>query len=269
MARPSIFCIACLFFHSLSSAQPLLSLASATASPGSNIALNLSLSSPAGSEPSGLQWTIIYTPAGLTNVNVAPGAALTSTGKTLQCAAAAGSSTCIAYGMNSNIVPNGVVAVLTATLPSSPGNIDVALTSPIGATAGGGSEGITGSGGSIADQLSSAISSLICKPQSVSAGSASACMVNLTSAAGASGVVVALSSSSTSLSVPASVTIQAKATSANFTCIAGEVLSAQSAVVTASLGTSSAFAKISINPSATSSQLLIIRLLQQPPICCG
>jgi uncharacterized protein (TIGR03437 family) len=76
--------------------------------------------------------------------------------------------------------------------------------------------------------------------------------VVLSSAAPSAGVTVDLSSSNSSAaSVPASVTVPAGSTSANFTITLGTVSSAQMVTITAMYGSNSSEAMLTVNPQAT------------------
>jgi trimeric autotransporter adhesin len=93
--------------------------------------------------------------------------------------------------------------------------------------------------------------SLICSPTKLNAGAASACMVFLSQAAPAGGLSVTLGSNNSSLTVPASVTVAAGATTATFSATAAASIgSGQSAIVTATLGSSSQTAAISLGASS-------------------
>ena len=156
MSRLSIFLIFYSFIHVPAAAQPALSLSSTSASAGSAVTLNLSLSSPAGSEPSAIQWTLNYPPASLSNISVIPGATLAPVGKTLQCVSGSGSYTCIAYGMNATILPDGVVAQVVAS-PATAGTVAIGFSALAGSSPAGDSEPIAGVGGTITVPSSPAI----------------------------------------------------------------------------------------------------------------
>ena len=97
--------------------QVALSLSSATAPPGSSVALTMSLSASGGAQPASLQWVFTYPPA-ITNVDVTPGPAAASAGKTIECSYGASSATCLLWGLNTTVISDGPVAV--ATLQISP-----------------------------------------------------------------------------------------------------------------------------------------------------
>src|SRR5215471_8881381 len=134
-----------------SKAATLLSLGSGSAAPGGSVALNLSLSS--STAPTGLQWRISYS-SDVAAVNVTAGSALASAGKTVTCSAGSGSITCLAYSMDTNIIGNGVVAVVTVTLAASPGSssIPLGLSNLVGVTGDGSAQIVTGTAGTITVQ---------------------------------------------------------------------------------------------------------------------
>src|SRR5262249_19111821 len=95
------------------------------------------------------------------------------------------------------------------------------------------------------------LSTLTVAPASVVGGAGSTGTVTLTSAAPASGAVVTLSSSNTTVAgVPASVTVAAGATSANFSITTTGVTAATSVTVTGSFGGVSQTATLTVNPPA-------------------
>src|SRR5436853_7807103 len=93
----------------VSSQQSSLSLASGTAVQGGSVSLNLSLSA---STSSAVQWTLSYSAADVASVSVAGGPVLTSAGKTAQCRTTSNAVICLASGLNSTTIPDGVVATV-------------------------------------------------------------------------------------------------------------------------------------------------------------
>src|SRR5436190_5640587 len=80
-------------------------------------------------------------------------------------------------------------------------------------------------------------SSLQCSPTVLGANASGNCTVTLSKAAGSGGAVVSLSSTGLSgLTVPASVTVAANATTASFPISTGAITADQSGSVTASYG---------------------------------
>ena len=106
------------------------------------------------------------------------------------------------------------------------------------------------------------LTALSLAPNSVVGGNASTGTVTIGSAAPAGGVVVNLSaipaagSSASSVSLPATVTIPANATSATFKASTSGVASAQSLTITATLGGSSQSATLAILPASVASLTL-------------
>ena len=106
----------------------------------------LVLTSPAGSEPAGLQWTLQYSAADVVSITAVAGPAAITAGKSLQCAAVtsttitiggtsySGLYTCILSGVNSNIIPNGIVAVTTIVLSNTVTGTYISITNALGAS---------------------------------------------------------------------------------------------------------------------------------------
>jgi hypothetical protein len=80
------------------------------------------------------------------------------------------------------------------------------------------------------------LSAISCGSASITGSGTDACTVTLNAAAPIGSLVVSLSSSNTAVTVPATVTVPANATSARFTATAASVATAQSATVTATAG---------------------------------
>src|SRR5689334_1728735 len=105
-----------LFAHTAEAQADSLALSSGVAAANGTVSLNLSVTSLAGNEPAGVQWTFTYPAASVTSISATIGAASTAASKILSCSAATGSYTCIVSGMNTTIISNGVVAVLNLTM---------------------------------------------------------------------------------------------------------------------------------------------------------
>lgn len=217
-----------------------LVLSSGAVPPGGTASLNLSLTSGTGSEPAGLQWTLNYSPADVVAINAIPGASATAAGKVLACTASVGSYTCFltglnANGLNANVIQNGVVAVVTATISASTPAASISITKALGATPSGGAAPISATGGTITAVVPISLTFLTCNPTSIPSGGVSTCTVTLNQAAPAGGTSVALSDNNANLTVPASVVVPAGGTSGTFAATAGTLTTTQGATVTASL----------------------------------
>src|SRR5438105_2801166 len=70
-------------------------LSSGTAGTNGTAALNLVLTSSAGSEPAAIQWTLTYSSNAVTALSAVAGSAATGAGKSLTCMAGVGSYTCV------------------------------------------------------------------------------------------------------------------------------------------------------------------------------
>lgn len=133
------------------SGQTNLSLASGSASPGSTVVLNLSLSSTGPDFPSSLQWTVGYSTADIASITWAAGPSATSAGKSVSCGTGTGSMTCIVAGLNNSTISNGVVATATVTIAASPVNAttQITITNPVASDPTGSPIAASSSGGSI------------------------------------------------------------------------------------------------------------------------
>ncbi len=221
-------------------AQSLLVLSSAgTPSSGQG---SLSLSSPAGNEPAGLQFTFSY-PTGTTGFTVSPGPALLAAGKSINCAGNASAYTCLATGSNLANIANGVVAAV-AFAPPAAASVPIGVVNALAVGPTGLSIPISSAGAVFS---SVGLSALQCLP----ALNGDTCTVTLSAAAPPGGVFISLSSSSSVLSLPAALAIPASAASALFAVAAGPVATVQTAQITASLGSSSVTATVNLTPSYT------------------
>src|ERR1035441_2100938 len=228
-------------------AQTNIALSSGAVTPGGTTVLNLSLTSP--SSMAAVQWTFGYPAASVGSMTVAAGPALTSAGKTLSCVGAAGSSTCIAWGLNSTAISDGVVATVSVT-PSGNSAVPITIGNSQGVSPTGDAIAVTGTGGTVG--VATAISSIACSPGTLVPSSSSTCTVTL---AGSGGGVIGLSSNSANLTVPASVTIPFGSISGTFLAAASAFTADQTATVTATLNGSSQSATLSLVAPVTLSAL--------------
>lgn len=90
-----------------------LRLGSASASPGSSVSLDLTLS---GAAPASFQFTAAYDPLDFTSVEVAAGPAALAAGKSVSCSGQDGAQLCVVWGLNSTPLSGGTVAVVTAAV---------------------------------------------------------------------------------------------------------------------------------------------------------
>ena len=124
-----------------------ISLSSGTASGGA-VSLNLTLSSPAGSEPVALQWTFTYPPANIVSISAVPGAGIASAGKSLSCVApGAGVYTCLVWGLNTNTILNGSVAIVNLIMAAGAAATSIGVTNTMGASSSGNAIPLSGTGG--------------------------------------------------------------------------------------------------------------------------
>ena len=129
-----------------------LGVSSGIGSPGGSALLTISLTSPAGSAPTGLQWTISYNPADIAAISVAPGPSSVAAAKSVYCSSAVGARTCLAIGMNGTSMANGIVATMNVTLTASAVTTAVRLTNTLAASGSGSPISLSGGNGTITVQ---------------------------------------------------------------------------------------------------------------------
>ena len=225
-----------------------LSLSSSSVTTGGTASLAVSLSG--GSSPADSQWTLTYPSSAVTAVNVSAGPVLTAASKSLSCLGAPGAYTCLASGLNTTAIADGLVATVNLTLDPSASTMNVGLTNTMGASPAGSIIPISGTGGTIVVTPAVSLSSAACNPSSLATPGTSLCTVTLSAAAPAGGAAVALSSNQTSLTVPASVNVAAGSTSGTFTASAATVSTNQTATITATLAGNSVSAIVTLAPPA-------------------
>jgi uncharacterized protein (TIGR03437 family) len=123
-------------------AQPIvLSLASAASAKGQTVALELSIASDPSQAPASLQWNFTFATGDLKFLAAAVGPSAEEAGKSVTCGGGGGSYTCIAMGVNPNLIPDGVVAILlflvspTTASPSTAVNLTSVVGTGVGAVA--------------------------------------------------------------------------------------------------------------------------------------
>src|SRR5579872_4225846 len=124
-----------------------LVLASGTAAANGTVSLNLTLTSPPGSEPAAIQWTLTFPPANVASISAVAGTSPTNAGKTISCNPGTGAYTCLISGMNANIISNGVVAVVNVTMAAGVTSTTIGLSNTLGASVSGSSTTISATGG--------------------------------------------------------------------------------------------------------------------------
>jgi len=221
--------------------QVAVSLGSGISVPGGTLAMDVSLTTSGGAQPAVFQWTMSYSAADIASVSVTDGPTATAAGKSILCSSASGSTVCVAYGVNQNIISDGVAA--TATFNIASGALDTSA--PVQVTGVSASapdaSGISalGTGATISISQTSqppAASGLSCIPASVTAPGTSACTVTLSAPAQTGGINVTLASNNSNVSIPGSLAVPPGSSSAGFTATVAAVTKAQSASLTASAG---------------------------------
>jgi hypothetical protein len=228
-----------------------LVLSSGVVSPGGTASLSLSLTSPTGSEPAALEWTLIYSPSAIVGITASPGSAATAANKSLACTAGAHSYTCFltglsTSGLDANIIKNGQVAVVMVTISPSTTATSIGITNALGALPSGSAAPITATGGTITTVAALSPTLLTCNPTTILSGASSTCTASLNQPAPTGGTIVALSGNNALLTLPASVTVAAGASSATFAATAGTLITTRSATLTATLNGASYTAALTL-----------------------
>ena len=240
--------------------QEMVSINSSSAVPGGAASLNISLSNLGGVTSTQLQWTMNYPPSAIVNVAATAGPAAASAGKSILCSGGSGSTTCIAFGVNQSVVPDGVLAVASFTVSSNPSTSAVAIqvTNVVASNGAGQNVYAVGSGGAIVvnsmPTATPTLTGLGCSPATVGSQQNSSCTVYLSSPA-VSAVQVALASSTYLIKIPWAVTIPAGASSATFSFITGVVSYSQTAALTATLNSQNLNTLINLTPAVSLSGL--------------
>ena len=225
-----------------------LTLSSGVAALNGSVSLNLTLTSGAAGPPAAIQWTFTYPPSNVTAVAVVPGTALTSSAKQLTCVPRTGIIACMISGPNASAISNGTVAVVNLTMASGLNTTSIGVGGPLAASPAATGMQITGAGGTVTGGAGQpTISSLSCAPAGLNASGSSTCSVTLGRPSPAGGLTLSLVSNDALLTVPASVAVAAGSTTATFNAAAGAIIPTnQNATITATLGTSSQTATISL-----------------------
>lgn len=128
-----------------------LSVGTGAAQPGMEARVDISVSSTAGKEPAGLQWTLDKTPSDILSIAHIVGPAAIAAGKTqISCNETATKAECVLVGLNTNTIANGVVA--TAIIGTAPGwtvDIPVGISGVVAVDAAGSGLSATGTPGAI------------------------------------------------------------------------------------------------------------------------
>jgi hypothetical protein len=104
--------------------QLTVSLTSASAPAGTSASLNVQVAASAGFAPASLEWTVNAPASEVQSITTTAGAVATAASKVISCSG----HTCLVYGLNSNAMANGTVAVINVQLASSAtGNLAVQL----------------------------------------------------------------------------------------------------------------------------------------------
>ena len=224
-----------------------LSLSSGSGSPGQPVVLNLSLNA-SSTLPDSTEWTLNYSPTDFSSVTLAPAAG--STNKTLSCTNGTGTATCLVWGLNSQTIPNNVLATVTLTVAGSTSDSSstVQLGNSLSASSSGAAIPTTATGGIVSISQTPVLNRLSCSPASITPAAGSTCTVGLSSAALSGGATIGISASPAAANVPSTVTINQGSTSTTFSVTAGTVSTATPVTLTASYSGANLTYGITVNP---------------------
>ena len=227
-----------------------------TVAPGATIA-SIQISNPIGVDSIGDALSVASAGGGTISVpsllpvtcspaTLSAGGTGTCTVTLTQAAPAGGSSVTLASNDTLLTVPAAVTVAAGATTAAFTATAAASIasnqTATLTATLGGSSQTAT-----VNLPAPVLVSGVVCSPASLGQSAVSICTVTLTQIAPTGGSSVTLASNDTPLTVPAAVTVPAGATTAAFTATtAASIASNQTATVTATLGSSSQTATISL-----------------------
>src|ERR1019366_98249 len=156
--------------------QGALVLSSGTTA-GGTVALDLTLTSPTGSKPAGIQWDLTYSATDVVSINaVAAGTAVTA-GKSINCSSSSGTYRCLLAGLNSSLIQNGVVAEVTVTIAAGVASTTIGVANTLGATLDGHALYVSGTGGTVTVPALATLAGLSCSPSTLGSGGTSTCTV--------------------------------------------------------------------------------------------
>lgn len=234
-------------------AQVTLSIASGSAAAGGAASLDILLNSSAGNSPAAVEWIFNSSTEDLNGLTLRAGPVAIAAGKSLSCGTDPGAVHCVLSGLSGTTVANGVIATASFTVSSTAGASSVVeIAGAKAASLAGAGVGAVGSSGTLtitSSTSSNHITKLSCTPASLVPPATTICTVTLASA-GVSPVKVTLglTGGATNLTLPASITLPAGATSATFSLQAAASPTATNAVVVATLDGSSVSVSIPLQP---------------------
>lgn len=225
-----------------------LSLAPGSGVPGSTISLDLTLTSHQPSVAAA-QWTLTYWATDVAGISVGAGPVAVSAGKSITCGGRAGVVTCFLWGLNTNSIPDGVVARVKVNLSATSAVVSsIRLSNVLGATANGGAIAIEARGSVLTIVQPPQLSGFVCTPRNLVTPAVASCTIKLSAAAGLGGVTLALASGN-HITAPATVVVAAATASAAFNISASQVSTAMLVPVTATMGAGKITTNIVLAPS--------------------
>ncbi len=137
-----------------------LTLVSASTQANNSILLNLYLST-SGIQPAALQFAFSYSDSTITSFSVSGGPALTAPQKSLYCGGNAANYTCVAVGINNNIISDGVIATVSVTFAPGVTTASIKVGNSLGADSDGNALSVSAPGSLNVSPISV---SVVCSP---------------------------------------------------------------------------------------------------------
>jgi hypothetical protein len=204
---------------------------------GSSVTLPLEFRAN-GSPAAGVMWTLGYSEAQFASVTIDTGSSATGAQKSIQCSdTGTGRITCVAWGLNTNSIPDGQLASITFQVSNTAQGTSapVSVLEPVAASPAADAVSAAASGGSITFENDAQLSSLTCSPASLRAPASAQCTVSLDRVTQSSvSVTLGYSAAQAAVTMPSAVTIPQGAASAPFTLRVDSAAAATTVRVTAS-----------------------------------
>lgn len=235
-------------------AQVTLQASSVSVTAGGTGSVNISMSAGSGGAPAAVEWMFTYSTTAISGVTLTASSSVTAAGKTLTCAPATGSVKCILEGLNTTAIPSGVIAVAQFTVSASaPSSSSIGITGVVGASPSAVMLSATGVGSTLTVVQSARLSTLTCTPQTLVTPATASCAIGLTAAASSTlSITLGYTVSQAQVTMPASASVSAGASSTSFNVQVAAVTAQTSLVVTAALNGGSASFTITLQPPSSS-----------------
>lgn len=114
-----LFCSLFFLAVNTNAQQVALTTTASSTTPGASSTVNFTIANQGGAQPASVQWAFTYPSADVVGINVVAGPAATAANKLVSCSGGSGTVSCIAYGLNTSVISNGIIATATVTISPS------------------------------------------------------------------------------------------------------------------------------------------------------